>query len=283
MKNFIVPIDFSEDSLKGLDIAILISRYQYTNIQMVYVMKKSGDYSASIDEEKKYAERKFEELLQEYLPKLENDSNLRYIIKSGKIFAEIVNQAHSYKDSIIAASTHGASGFEEFFIGSNAFKIIAATPQPVITIRKGYVPEAFNKIILPINPVIESRQKVPFTVELARLFKAEIDVISVCTGKDKKVVAKLSQYLKQVSEYLKSHQIQFKTKDLTGENIADLVVNYASEEKGDLISIITEKESSLNIFSGSFAHQVINKANVPVLNLSPRDLRIAGSFRTTGG
>lgn len=283
MKNFIVPIDFSEDSLKGLDIAILISRYQYTNIQMVYVMKKSGDYSASIDEEKKYAERKFEELLQEYLPKLENDSNLRYIIKSGKIFAEIVNQAHSYKDSIIAASTHGASGFEEFFIGSNAFKIIAATPQPVITIRKGYVPEAFNKIILPINPVIESRQKVPFTVELARLFKAEIDVISVCTGKDKKVVAKLSQYVKQVSEYLKSHQIQFKTKDLTGENIADLVVNYASEEKGDLISIITEKESSLNIFSGSFAHQVINKANVPVLNLSPRDLRIAGSFRTTGG
>ncbi len=283
MKNFIVPIDFSEDSLKGLDIAILISRYQYTNIQMVYVMKKSGDYSASIDEEKKYAERKFEELLQEYLPKLENDSNLRYIIKSGKIFAEIVNQAHSYKDSIIAASTHGASGFEEFFIGSNAFKIIAATPQPVITIRKGYVPEAFNKIILPINPVIESRQKVPFTVELARLFKAEIDVISVCTGKDKKVEAKLSQYVKQVSEYLKSHQIQFKTKDLTGENIADLVVNYASEEKGDLISIITEKESSLNIFSGSFAHQVINKANVPVLNLSPRDLRIAGSFRTTGG
>lgn len=283
MKNFIVPIDFSEDSLKGLEVAILMSKYQYTNIQMVYVMKKSGDYSASVDEEKRYAERNFEKIISEFTPKLENESKLRYIIKNGKIFAEVVNQAHSYKDCMIAASTHGASGFEEFFIGSNAFKIIAATKLPVITIRKGYVPSAINKIILPINPVIESRQKVPFTAELARLFNAEIDVISVCTGKDKKVVAKLNQYVKQVAEYLKSRQVQFRSKELTGENVADLVVNYANEENGDLISIITEKESSLNLFSGSFAHQIINKAEIPVLNLSPRDLRIAGSFRTTGG
>lgn len=283
MKNFIVPIDFSEDSLKGLEIAILMSKYQYTNIQMVYVMKKSGDYSASIDEEKRYAEHNFEKIIDEYTPKLENESKLRYFIKSGKIFNEVVNQAHSYKDSVIAASTHGASGFEEFFIGSNAFKIIAATKLPVITIRKGYVPSSIKKIILPINPVIESRQKVPFTAELARLFNAGIDVISVCTGKDKKVVAKLSQYVKQVAEYLKSRQVQFSAKELIGENVADLVVNYANEENGDLISIITEKESSLNIFSGSFAHQIINKAEIPVLNLSPRDLRIAGSFRTTGG
>lgn len=283
MKNIIVPIDFSKDSLTGLDVAVLFSTYQYSNIQMVYVMKKSSDYSASADEERKYAQHQFEKILSEYTSKLENDSKLRYIIKYGKIYEEIVNQAHSYKDSMIAASTHGASGFEEFFIGSNAFKIIAATKQPVVTIRKDWVPSSINKIVLPINPVSESRQKVPFTVEMAKLFGAEIDVITVCNGKDTKVVTRLSQYLRQVEDYLEKYNVTFKSKELIGDNIAELVVNYASEENGDLISIITEKESSLNIFTGSYAHQVINKANVPVLNLSPRDLRIAGSFHSTGG
>jgi nucleotide-binding universal stress UspA family protein len=283
MKNFIVPIDFSEDSLKGLEIAILMSSYQYTNIQMVYVMKKSGDYSASMEEEKKYAEHKFEHIVAEYTSKLKNDSILRYIIKSGKIYEEVVNQAHSYKDSMIAASTHGASGFEEFFIGSNAFKIITATRQPVITVRKNYVPKSIDRIILPINPVSESRQKVPFTAELARYFNAEIDAVSVCTGRDEKVTKRLKQYLNQVADYLKNHGIKYRTRELTGDNIAELVVKYANKENGDLISIITEKESGLSIFTGSFAHQVINRADVPVLNLSPKDLRIAGSFRTTGG
>jgi len=133
MKNFIVPIDFSTDSLKGLELAILFSQKQHINIQLVYVQKKSFDiYAGLIHEEAKLAEKKFEQLLSKYSPLLKNDSKLRYIIKKGRIYEEIVDQAQSYKDSVIAASTHGASGFEELFIGSNAYKIICATDRPVI-------------------------------------------------------------------------------------------------------------------------------------------------------
>jgi hypothetical protein len=38
MTNFIVPIDFSVDSLKGLEWALLFSRKQAVQIQMVYVL-----------------------------------------------------------------------------------------------------------------------------------------------------------------------------------------------------------------------------------------------------
>ena len=152
IKNFIVPLDFSDDSFKGLELALLFSSRLYANIQMVHVQKKVDQFPSTTRDDYFHTKEKFEKILKEYTPRLGNDSKLRYIIKKGsKIYEEVVNQAESYKESIITASTHGASGFEEFFIGSNAFKIISATTKPVIAIRKGKVPEKIKKIILPID------------------------------------------------------------------------------------------------------------------------------------
>jgi nucleotide-binding universal stress UspA family protein len=284
MANFIVPIDFSDNSLKGLEIALIYARYISSNIQMVYVQKKSSDYSASMAEEHKYATQKFEEIIKEFSPTLINESKLGYIIKQGKIYEEVVNQAHSYNESIIATCTHGASGFEEIFIGSNTFKIIETTKRPVITIRKGEVPTQINNIVVPITANPESRQKVPYTALLAKFFNAKLHVVTECTGKSEKIKVKLSSYLKQITEYLEDKRVPFVTDELCGDQISDLTVNYASSINAELISITAEKESGLSLFGGSHAHEVINKANnCLVLNLSPRELNVKGTFRAGGG
>ena len=60
IKNFIVPIDFSEDSLKGLEIALLFSTKSCMNIQMVFVQKKTAEhFPSAIREEYKTAKDKF--------------------------------------------------------------------------------------------------------------------------------------------------------------------------------------------------------------------------------
>ena len=283
IKNFIVPIDFSEESLKGLELAIVFSKQTYVNIQMVYVLKKSTDYmpvNAEIESEQ--AQDAFNKIIKKYSPHLGNNSKLRYITKKGKIYQEIVNQAQSYKDSIITASTHGASGFEEFFIGSNAYKIILATDRPVMTIRKGKCPANIRRIVLPIDTGDDTRQKVPFTTEIAQLFGAEIHIISVNTHKDDKAINKLRAYSTQVAGYMVG-KVKYETEELFGENIADLVVNYTKAVKADLISIMTEQSSGISLIMGNTAHQVINKSEVPVLSLTPRELRISGgSFSTFG-
>ena len=112
MTNFIVPVDFSVDSLKGLEWAILFSKKQTINVQMVYVLSNSSDFQPSVVElEHKYAQAHFKKLIQEYTPRLKNNSKLRYIIKKGKVYREVVNQVNSYKNAVVSASTHGASGF----------------------------------------------------------------------------------------------------------------------------------------------------------------------------
>ncbi len=285
IKNFIVPIDFSEDSLKGLELAILFSRKTYTNIQMVYVQKKTAEHFPSrIREEYNQAKDKFEKIVKIYSDRLGNNSKLRYIIKKGpKVYEEIVNQAESYKDSIITSSTHGASGFEEFFIGSNAFKIISATTRPVITIRKGTVPTDIKKIILPIDSMIETRQKVPATSEIAELFGAEVHVVEVSSTKSSKILRRLSAYSKQVTSYLHGRGLQVINDSIVGNNISDLTVEYAQSVNADMISIITEQGTSItNLILGNHAQQILNKSVVPVLNITPKEMHFKGSFSTQG-
>lgn len=286
IKNFVVPIDFSDDSIKGLELALLFSRKMYCNIQMVYVQKKTADhFPSAIREEYKNAKDMFEKIINDYTPLAGNGSKLRYIIKKGpKVYEEIVNQVESYKEGIIAASTHGASGFEEFFIGSNAFKIISATTRPVITIRKGEVPAEFTRIVLPIDNMPETRQKVPLTADIAELFGAEVHVVEVSSNRNSKNFKRLNAYSKQVSNYLKAKNVTVVNEVITGNNVADITIEYANTMNANLISIITEQQNSItNLILGNYAQHVLNKAVIPVLNITPREIQIKGTFSTFGG
>jgi len=120
MKQIIVPLDFSNESMNGLELAMMISSKTKANIQMVYVLQRSSDFSRlSKDEEHRTAKKKLRDIQNNFEHKLISGVELSFIIKKGKIYDEIVEQVESFDDSIIVVSTHGASGFEEFFIGSS--------------------------------------------------------------------------------------------------------------------------------------------------------------------
>jgi nucleotide-binding universal stress UspA family protein len=284
MKNIIIPIDFSEDSLKGIELALLFTLKQYSNIQMVYVQKKSSDYNSPgyFEEEHKWAEKKFKEIIARYEPRLGNDSKLRYIIKSGKIYKEIVSQVESYKDALVIASTHGASGFEEFFMGSNAFKIISATERPVLVTRTGKIPDDIRKIVMPLDVTIDTRQKVPYTAELAELFGAEVHIITTSSSRGQRITKRLEAYSRQAAGFFGSKRIPFRQKSLYGDNLVDLTVVYADSVNADLITIMKEQSKSLS-FMGNLTHQLLNHATIPVLTLSNKETHIKIGFSTYGG
>jgi nucleotide-binding universal stress UspA family protein len=283
MKNIIIPIDFSEDSLKGIELALLFAKKQYTNIQLVYVQKKSADYNSPgyFEEEKNWAEKKFNEIIARFEPRLENDSKLRYIIKSGKIYKEIVSQVESYKEAMVIASTHGASGFEEFFMGSNAFKIISATEKPVLTTRSGKIPEEIRNIVMPLDVTFDTRQKVPFTAELAELFGAEVHIITVGSSRGQRIINRLEAYSRQAAGYFTAKHVPFRQKSLYGESVVDLTVVYADSVNADMITIMKEQSRSLT-FMGSLTHQLLNHATIPVLSLSNKETHIKTGFSAYG-
>ena len=283
MKNFIVPIDFSSDSLKGLELAVIFSKKKQINIQMVYVLIRSTYYQpGTVEDEHRFAESGFQKLIKEYEPQLGNNSKIRYIIKKGKVFREIVNQANSYTNAVVSASTHGASGFEELFSGSNALKIMAATSQPIFTIKHSPVPKNIKKIVVPIKLHVDTRQKVPIAAELAELFGAEIHVLTISTSKNKRDISRLSSYSRQAEAYLKEKKISFVTKTLIGESLPTLTCNYADAIDADMICIMSSSTDKWNVFLGSYAQQMLNKSKVPLLSITPKEKHIPTGFSTFG-
>lgn len=284
MTNFIVPIDFSEESMKGLEWALLFSQKQTLNIQMVYVLSNSSNFQPSVvDQEHKYAQAEFKKLIKEYESRLGNNSKLKYIIKKGKVYREVVNQVNAFKNAVVSASTHGASGFEELFIGSNAIKIMAATDQPVFTLRQSPIPGQIKKIVLPIKMHRDTRQKATIVADIAELFGAELHVISVSSNKNKKDLTRLESYSKQVVNYFNARELKSITKTLVGESLATLTCTYAEAVDADLIVIMSSAIDKWNVFFGSYAQQMVNKTTIPLLSITPKEKHLNSGFSTFGG
>ena len=282
MKQIIVPIDFSELSLKGLDLALLISRYLKSNIEMVHVMQnKKNIYAAEAGVEHKTVEHHFDNLIKKYK---DAKTGLSYVVKEGKIHDEIISQAGSHEDSIIVTSTHGNSGWEELFMGSNAYKIVASSTCPVFTIRGENIPKSIKKIILPLDITPETREKVPFTSKLARAFNAEVSIVTVHSSDSFEIKDTLKNHAKQVVNYLNYLNIKNSLAELYGSNLTDITIEYAVNEKADLISIMSEQEKSFaNLLLGSYAHQMINKSPIPVACFPTKQIGvITEAFQTLG-
>ena len=274
LKTIIVPLDFSEDSLTGLKMAMMLANKVGANIQMVHVIgKNTGDYYGQMGNENQLAKSIFEEILQKYKGK--SNSALRYTITEGGVFKEIADLADKYEDALTVLSTHGASGFEELFIGGNAYKITSHSRNPVITVRKSKISSNIDRIVLPLDFTFQTREKVPYTAELAKVFGSKIHILPISLSKIKSTGKKLLQYTQQVASYLETHKIPYTVEHLHGSNRTDLTLDYARSIDADLISIMTEQEKSAsNLLLGNYAHQFINKAFIPVLSFPNYHLRI---------
>ena len=56
--------------------------------------------------------------------KVNTGAKVTTVVKAGKIAKMIKEASEEYEVDMILMGTHGVSGFEEFFIGSNAFRVV---------------------------------------------------------------------------------------------------------------------------------------------------------------
>lgn len=270
-KLIIVPIDFSNDSINALEHAIRIANEVKADIQMINVRKGKDLAIPSYFKDfdlifGNTTEGYFKVIMDLY--KNQVDGHIDFKIREGRVHLEVCNQA-KYNDAyMIVMGTHGISGFEEFWVGSNAYKVVSEASCPVMTVRNGYVKKEIKKIILPIDITKNSRKKVPLAADLALAFGAEIHVIGVRETNSKDIIEKLENYVAQAAEYFKTKKVKCSSEMLVGENIANLTIEYAKKVDGNLILSMTEQiENTYNLWLGAYAQQLINHSPIPVITI----------------
>ncbi|MES2561068.1 MAG: universal stress protein [Bacteroidota bacterium] len=251
----LVPVDGSSQSMVAFRSAVFFAQKYESELTAVHIQENSD-----------------EEALKAKLEPFAKGAPYRYLHKSGSVFKGILNAAEEIDANLIIMGTHGVMGFQEFWMGSNAYKVVSSSKCPVLTMRENGATNDFRTIVLPIDTSFESRQKVPFAVSLAKKFGATIHVLGVSVDKDKETEYQVSAYCRQVLHSFDDDNIPYIHEKRLGGNITTITEEYAQSVKADIILIMTEQEPQIgSFFLGKFAQQMVNHSNIPIMSIAPRE------------
>jgi nucleotide-binding universal stress UspA family protein len=204
-----------------------------------------------------------------------NNIIINFLERKGNVSKEIHAAEKEINADLIFMGAHGLNGFQPYWIGSNAMRVVGSSSCPVITVQADSAKTNFSEIILPLDNSAETRQKVPYAVVLAKAFNSVIHVLSLSRDTTEETKNRISIYGKQTCEYLEKYGIKYTFELLQGKSVAATCIDYAVKQNAGLIMMMTETESD-SWFMGTVAQQLINHSPVPVLSIHSRDLYLTG-------
>jgi nucleotide-binding universal stress UspA family protein len=283
IKKILVPIDFSETSLKALDHAVLIAKQNTADITLINVVESTYSYAPSTDYtaltftnlasyEKSVVKQSKEHMLKiTQRIKKKDGVNIMGIVSNGWVKEEILDTAENIKADLIVMGTHGVKGFREFITGSNTFRVVNEAKCPVLSIQKKAEPTGYKKILLPFRDKPHSREKVDYAIKMAELFGAKIMVLGVDTDDDEAQFRKIELEAAQIKRIVEKHGLECSVKVKSSPYLADKILKYAKKKRADMVVIMSDLDrvQISEFFMGPFAQQMVNHSPIPVLSIRP--------------
>jgi nucleotide-binding universal stress UspA family protein len=273
MKHLLVAFDFSKNAHKALDYALLFANKTGANLSLVWVDNTSTpDNELNIQQDLRIEIKNyFDDIIRQYQPRLKKGT-LEAILRKGKVYSEIAMVARKLDADLVFAGTHGVSGYERYWIGSNAYRIVTSSPCPVISIRSDYnFKNGINRIILPLDSSAETGQKLPFACKLAAYFNAEIHLLALYNSNLTAIRNRIKSHADKAAECFEEREIKHVIKEIEADKIVSSILEYAQEVNADMISIMTEQTTTTaSMFLGPYAQQLINNSLIPILSLQSK-------------
>jgi len=275
MKDIVVAIDFSKGSTHALEYAIELANLTHANVSMVWVDNLNGTevgFAAESKELRNEAKGNFDELIEKYKNKLVH-GKLITKVRKGRVYQELANYVKQNDCCLLIVGTHGTSGFEEFWIGTDAFRIVSSIASPVITVKHNYeIKRGYRKILLPVYNTAQTLQKVAFTADLARTTGADINILALNSSGLKSMNRIVDANVAKVEKHLEEKGVNYIVDSINSKNIGADIIEHVRQVDADLIAIMTDtQDQASSIMLGPVAQQLINNSPVPVLSIHPKD------------
>jgi nucleotide-binding universal stress UspA family protein len=266
MKTILVPVDFSINSVAAVRYAHRLSRRFNAQLVLFHVASIPTPHpELPIDV---YLEQK-SEILDEKQLKLQTlksaiyqkGSNIDYLLSTGNAVDEIIRVAGKINADLIVMGTKGANGLREIFIGSNTAKVMEESEVPVLAIPENFHSGNIDKIVLAVDYRDSDIDAIKKTVELAKLFAAEITVVHVDSVFNEPDL--FEWFTDQVLEQISYKNINFKL--LKGEDFQEVIQKFLEREKADLLVMNTRRRTfTEKIFNRSKTKRLAYKIKIPL-------------------
>jgi nucleotide-binding universal stress UspA family protein len=283
-KNILVPYDFREMSEITLSQSYNLARLTGLDITLLHVYEDSKAINKIFGDEKKEEEviRKIEAELQEIAEKAKTESGIyiHIMVAKGRVHSKIVEVADMIQAKYIVMSLSSTyeSDPEKRMVGANLSRVIRTAKCPVLTIGSKTNHDGCRSILLPLDLSKQTRHKVTWAIDVAKLFKAKIKVVSALWSKNNEdIVTQIRAQLIQVRRFIEEKGIEVTAEIIESEHgsrtLIPAILDYAKKEGDvDLIMIMTQQEVGwVEFFVGSHATEIIRSSDIPVMSIIPKD------------
>ncbi len=288
LRHILVPIDFSELSLRAIETAQQLARPFGATIHLVHVheyhylfpyMAPGESMPLSITTFLDEAEERAAHTLKKWALDYELSPDDCYIREGFPVFHEICELAREKEIDFIVMPTHGRTGLKHLFLGSVAERVVQHAPCPVLIQRKP--PQKTDRILVPVDFSNNAFAGLQYAIRLADKFAAKIFLLHVADlgyvyAADGTVIydiprleesAKESAELQMQQFVRRTHfgDVKFETAVRVGHPV-DGICDFAQDEKIDLIIASTHGRTGLpHMLMGSTSEQIVRRATRPVL------------------
>lgn len=271
MKKILVPTDFSNHALYALKVAASIARKIKAEIELLHVCNL---ISAGAQQYHYYYAKYNKEIIQvankelNKLIPLDFNKDIvikKHIISDMQIWEAVCDDKFADVDLIVMGS-HGTSGFNNFFLGSNTEKIVRRADAPVLTIKNNIEDFTIKKVVFASNFLDESYQgfeKIKFFVDI---YNAHIDLLKIITSKNFEPTP-ISQKLIRIfigRFNLKDYSVNI----YNAHNIENGIIDFCEQNGSDLVAIETHGRTGFaHLINGSLAENIAKDETKPVLSI----------------
>lgn len=268
MKKLLVPCDFSAPSMHAFQFALDAAQTANGTVHLLHVMELPVLHDSVLMPVLTFEE----DLMRELKTKAENEFkvvkkkyntqsvNVVTEVQFGRIGDTIRRYTHEHKIDTIIMGSHGATGAREFFIGSNAEKIVRHADVPVLVVKDLFKGPIKN-IVFPNTLETENQEDLVQKVKtLQNFFKAHLHIVWINTPlnftSDNETRARLDKFV---------NRYQFK--DFTINiynhvNPEDGILEFAKSIDAGLIAMGTHGRKGLaHVMRGSLTESIVNHTN----------------------
>ena len=274
IKKILVPTDFSEQAENALRVAADIARKHHSEIYLLHMLElpmqlvdgATGGAKSDLPEAlffMKLAHQKFENMMNaDFLKGITVHETAEF----DGAFDGIMDYAKKYEADLIVMGSHGTSGLQELFIGSNTEKVVRNSEIPVMAIKKRHEPFEINNFIYALDFKAENHNAFRQAIAFAKANNVTLHTLYVNTPGDfrttHQVEAVMQAFMDEEKEKLEDYTLNI----YNDVSIESGILHFAEMINSGLIGIGTHGRKGLaQYFNNSLSTGIVNHAKRPVI------------------
>ena len=270
MKRILVPTDFSQHAEYALKVAAQIARENNSEIILLHMLELPHQGADALGSGSDIPEIMF--FKNKAISNVDNLMNVDYlqgitvskVIQFEKAFEGILEVSKTNGVDFIVMGSHGASGFQEMFIGSNTEKVVRFSDVPVLVIKNETPNFKAANVVFASDFSQEIKKPFKQLVDFAKAFKSHLKLVMVNTPNTFKSTSVAEKIM---SDFMNEFDYPNYSMHIYNDvNVEKGILNFSNSVDADLIGMSTHGRTGFaHFFNGSISEDLVNHAVRPVI------------------